>query len=140
MKALTKKERQAVFDKYGGRCAYCGCELPARWHADHLLPVERELTYLRGVGLRPTGNAHRPENHCITNMMPACPPCNISKHSLSLDGWRKWLEGHVRSLNAHNTPYRLAKAYGLLVETGKSVTFYFETLTAPTGLDQGART
>lgn len=62
------------------------------------------------------------------NMMPACPPCNISKGPLSLDGWRKWLDGHVRSLNAHNTPYRLAKAYGLIQETGKPVTFYFESI------------
>lgn len=127
VKPLTKSQRQSVFDKYGGRCAYCGCELPTRWHADHLLPVERELV-VRGSRLVASGNALRPENHCIENMMPACPPCNISKHSLSLDGWRKWLEGHVRSLNAHNTPYRLAKAYGLLVETGKSVQFYFEFL------------
>ncbi|WP_395055238.1 HNH endonuclease [Polaromonas sp.] len=139
MKALTKSERLSVFNKFGGRCAYCGCELPARWHADHLLPVEREFI-VRDNRLVASGNALRPENHCIDNMMPACPPCNISKHSLSLDGWRKWLEGHVRSLNAHNTPYRLAKAYGLLVETGKAVTFYFETLAAPTGQDQGAET
>jgi hypothetical protein len=128
MKPLTKAERKSVFDKYGGKCAYCGCPLPARWHADHLLPVERELTYVRGVGLVQSGNALRPENHRIENMNPACPPCNISKHTLSLDAWRKWLEGHVRALNAHNTPYRLAKAYGLIQETGKPVIFHFETL------------
>lgn len=71
MKPLTKAERQSVFAKYGGKCAYCGCPLPARWHADHLLPVERELTYVRGVGPVQSGKAHRPENHRIENMMPA---------------------------------------------------------------------
>ena len=121
MKALTKVERQSLFNKFGGKCAYCGCDLPARWHADHLKPIERKLTHQNGGGFVQTGEAWRPENHAIENMMPACPPCNISKATLDLDGWRKWLEGHVRSLNAHNTPYRLAKAYGF-VKNGESET------------------
>lgn len=26
--ALTKKQREKLRMKFGGRCAYCGCELP----------------------------------------------------------------------------------------------------------------
>ena len=38
---LTKKQRDILRNKYGGRCAYCGCELGKTFHADHLEPVER---------------------------------------------------------------------------------------------------
>ena len=28
--ALTKKQREKLRMKFGGRCAYCGCELPEK--------------------------------------------------------------------------------------------------------------
>lgn len=45
---------------------------------------------------------------------------------MSLEDWRRWLAGHVNSLNQYHPIYRLAKAYGLVTETGAEVTFYFE--------------
>lgn len=121
---LTKAQREQVRMKFGGKCAYCGCVLPDRWHADHMEPV------LRGVGSAVTGlPMARMENDRIDNMMPSCPPCNISKQSMSLESWRGWLAGHVNSLNAYHPIYRLAKAYGLIQETGKPVVFYFERIT-----------
>lgn len=45
---LTKKQREVVYAMFGGRCAYCGCELPAKeWHADHKEPILRELEFAR---------------------------------------------------------------------------------------------
>lgn len=118
---LTKKQRAELRDKFGGRCAYCGVDLPERWHADHYEAVKR------GVSSYVTGrDALHPENHRMENMMPSCPPCNISKGSMSLEVWREWLAGHVNSLNAYHPIYRLAKAYGLIQETGEPVVFYFE--------------
>lgn len=117
---LTKAQREVVRNRFGGRCAYCGCDLPERWHADHFEPV------VRMDWLRPGEVPERPENHRLENMMPSCPQCNISKHSLSLEEWRKWLAGHVNSLNQHHSIYRLAKAFGLVTETGREVIFYFE--------------
>lgn len=38
---MKAKDRQKVFDKCNGRCAYCGCELTGRWHVDHMDPVIR---------------------------------------------------------------------------------------------------
>ncbi len=35
---MTKTDRQKIFDKYGGKCAYCGCELQKGWHVDHVEP------------------------------------------------------------------------------------------------------
>ncbi|MBM2596507.1 HNH endonuclease [Pseudomonas sp. BDPW] len=118
---LTKKQRAELRDKFGGRCAYCGVDLPEQWHADHYEAVQR------GVSSYVTGrDALHPENHRMENMMPSCPPCNISKGSMSLEVWREWLAGHVNSLNAYHPIYRLAKAYGLIQETGEPVVFYFE--------------
>lgn len=130
LKRLTKAQRAELRAKFGGRCAYCGCELGERFHADHFEPVERKLKNIAGKGLVATGEAHRPHNDRLDNFMPSCAPCNISKHMLSLEDWRAWLAGHVRSLNAHHNIYRLVKAYGLVVETDKPVTFYFERVDA----------
>lgn len=35
-KKLTKIQRKIVYDKTGGRCAYCGCELEINnFHVDY---------------------------------------------------------------------------------------------------------
>ncbi|MCY1417006.1 hypothetical protein D9M71_325240 [compost metagenome] len=34
----------------------------------------------------------------------------------------------INSLNSYHPIYRIAKAYGLIVETGKPVVFHFETV------------
>lgn len=39
---MKKSEREIVFNKYGGKCAYCGCDLHKGWHVDHLEPVSRK--------------------------------------------------------------------------------------------------
>ncbi|WP_254074819.1 HNH endonuclease [Pseudomonas graminis] len=129
---LKKLEREQVRMKYGGRCTYCGIELGGRWHADHLEPVTRELIpkqNANGTWRLDAGKPLRPENDHIGNMMPACAPCNISKGSQSLEVWRTWIARHVNSLNLYHPIYRLAKAYGLVVETAAPVVFYFETVT-----------
>ena len=36
----NRKQREALRQKFGGRCAYCGCEL-TDMHADHFEPVVR---------------------------------------------------------------------------------------------------
>ena len=127
---LSKAQREQVRQKFGGRCAYCGCELPERWHADHLEPIVRDLI-VQGNRLTsdPTRCMH-PERHAIGNLMPSCPPCNISKGSYALEYWRTWIAGHINSLNNYHPIYRLAKTYGLVVETGKPVVFYFERVAA----------
>ncbi|WP_054912488.1 HNH endonuclease [Pseudomonas sp. NBRC 111127] len=114
---LKKAEREQVRLKYGGRCAYCGNDLGRRWHADHFAPVIR---------LPDERVAEQLQNHNVANMMPACVPCNLSKSRMQLEDWRRWLAGHVNSLNQYHPIYRLAKAYGLIAETGAEVVFYFE--------------
>lgn len=123
---LTKAEREKVRVMFGGRCAYCGSELGERWHADHVEPIRRDFHYVRGKGFVPNGKCDYPERHRLDNMMPACPPCNIDKHSLSLEHWRQKLQDACGVLARNSSTYRFARSYGLLIETGSSVLFYFE--------------
>jgi hypothetical protein len=62
--------------------------------------------------------------------MPACPPCNIDKHSMSLEGWRTKLQDATGVLARNNPTYRHAIRFGLVQETGAAITFYFERAAA----------
>jgi 5-methylcytosine-specific restriction endonuclease McrA len=115
----TKKERELIFKKYEGHCAYCGCELQKGYHIDHLEPVLREW-WKKGSPM------YKPENDTKSNLMPSCPSCNINKHSLSLENFRKLIENFIVSLNKNSTQYKIAKRYGLIIETKIEVVFYFE--------------
>lgn len=128
---LTKQQREQLRMMFDGRCAYCGALLTDRWHADHVEAIERKLQYVRGKGLVPTGESYKPENDTIENMMPSCPPCNIDKHSMSLDGWRRKLQDATGVLSRNNPTYRHAKRFGLVQETGAVITFYFERIKEP---------
>jgi 5-methylcytosine-specific restriction endonuclease McrA len=126
---LTSAQRDELRLKYDGLCAYCGEPLPDRWHADHVEPVVRAVETKRsaaGQWKLVSGPARHPERDVIENHNPACAPCNISKGQLSIEQWRSWLAGHIKSLNAHHPTYRISKRYGLIVETGAPAVFYFE--------------
>jgi hypothetical protein len=114
---MTKAIREQIRMKYGGRCAYCGCELVKGWHVDEIEPVRRN----------PDGTCMHPERFHIDNQNPACASCNINKHSASLEAFRSLIAGFMKHLNVVNTQYKIAKRYGLVSETNKPVVFYFET-------------
>lgn len=135
---ITKSQREEIRQKYGGRCAYCGCELEQRFHVDHKWPVQRNYEYVRDENgrieiafngkakMRFTGLANE-QWDTIENMMPACPSCNTIKGSNSLERFREIIAGFITSLNRDSTQYKFAKRYGLIRETGIEVKFYYET-------------
>lgn len=114
------KKRKLIYDKYKGKCAYCGCELPKLWHIDHIEPVVRDWIN------KECKNPHLKDN--IENQNPSCAPCNIQKNSYSLEQFRENIKKFVNSLNQYSTQYKFAKKYGLLKETDIEVVFYFEKL------------
>jgi 5-methylcytosine-specific restriction endonuclease McrA len=121
---LTKAQREQVRLKFGGLCAYCGGELPARWHADHIEPV------IRNDWLKVPRAPDWPERDVIENMNPACPPCNIDKHSLSLENWRQMIERSNEVLMRDVGTFRRALRFKLVEIRREPVTFYFERLEA----------
>lgn len=127
--ALNKKQRAVLREKFGGRCAYCGELLGDKWHADHIEHVERKLKHISGRGFVSTGELHRPERDTVENMNPACPPCNLDKHAMTLDEWRGMIERSNEVLLRDVSTFRRAVRFGLVQLTPAPVKFYFETLT-----------
>ena len=118
---MTKKEeRELLFNKYGGKCAYCGEELPEKgWHADHIEAIRRNKRKWES-------GMQKPHLDIIENKNPSCASCNINKHKMTIEQFRKQIEGFVNSMNERMTQYKLAKRYGLVTETGIKVEFWFE--------------
>ena len=111
---LTPDERRTVYDKMGGRCAYCGEALAYEdMQVDHVMP-------LRGFD-DDSGDA-------LDNMLPACRSCNHYKRGNTLEGWRKMLEATPATLKRDCYTYRQAVRFGMVTPTPKRVTFYFEKL------------
>lgn len=113
---MTKREK--VYSKFDGKCAYCGCELNGKFHIDHIEPIRRNSN----------GSCLNPKNESLENMNPSCPSCNIMKHSMTLEQYRKSIKNFVTNLNKYNNQYKFAKKYGLVTENNIEVKFYFETL------------
>lgn len=125
-KSLSKKKtRELVFEKYNGRCAYCGCELKKGWHVDEIEPVRRNWDIIDGKRVF-NGKYEHPERFHIDNQNPACASCNINKHSMSLEEFRNLISGFMKHLNEVSTQFKIAKRYGLVAETNIDVVFYFE--------------
>jgi 5-methylcytosine-specific restriction endonuclease McrA len=116
---MRKLDRDLIFNKYGGRCAYCGDLLQYGWHVDHIDPIIRNWT---------KGTCEKPENDIIENCNPSCPSCNIQKNNHTIEQFRSKIKQFVNSLNLYSNQYKIAKKYGLITETDTEVKFYFETL------------
>lgn len=136
---LTKKQtRQLIYQKFGGRCAYCGEELNGKFHVDEVEPCCRSWEYVKDENGKRIYDSDRrdwkmklvylyPERLHVDNQFPACASCNINKHSDSVEGFRKLIQGFMKHLNQVSTQYKIAKRYGLVKEDIKPVVFYFET-------------
>ncbi len=126
---MSKKVRQEIFEKTGGKCAYCGCELGKGWHADHMDAVNRNYGYNRETRKWFCRGLNSPENDHVDNLIPSCPSCNITKSGMSVEDFRGFIERSIDRLNkGHYNAYKFGKRFGLIHETPKSVVFYFETL------------
>lgn len=122
------KDRVIIFNKFGGKCAYCGCELLKGWHVDHVESVERISRYDKDKRkFIYTGKMHRPENDHMDNLNPSCASCNIQKSGANIEQFRRNISQFVHSLNTYSTPYKFARRYALISETNIEVKFYFET-------------
>ena len=116
-------KRKLIFDKYSGRCAYCGCKLTERFHVDHIKPIMRGWS---------DEDIARHKMKCkgdesIDNLNPSCARCNIRKNSMDLETFRREILAQVERLKRDSNQFNLALDYGLIAETNKEVVFYFET-------------
>ena len=131
---LNKKQREELKMKFGGHCAYCGCELGSKWHADHIEAVKRDfdMKKCQKTGyMIPVANGvlFKPQNDTLENMNPSCAPCNINKSAMSLETWRRSLTHYrdVQMLRDSNHARHLLR-FGLIEIKQEPVVFYFERL------------
>ena len=128
---MKKPERELIFNKYNGRCAYCGADITQKdMQVDHVIPQCNFLGHIRNRYKIPTFLNHLTIddlNH-FDNLFPTCRVCNKWKSAHCLDTFRGELNEQVKRLNNYSSNFRIAKRYGLVKEEMKPIVFYFETI------------
>lgn len=120
--SINKEKRQTVYEKYGGRCAYCGRPIAYKdMQVDHFIPKNMEFVFISGnmPGMNSVDD--------IGNLMPACRKCNHYKRAHSLEVFRRYIEEIPRKLR-DNYIYEIGVIYGNIIENKKPIKFYFETV------------
>lgn len=117
-----KIDRQKVYDKYNGHCAYCGKEITIKdMEVDHAFAKRNGGT------------------DDIENLMPACHSCNHYKRSCDIKSFREWsLNGLLKRLKKVYI-FRVALDYGMVSINGWDRMFYFEKIQSTTIRDWGKR-
>lgn len=111
-KKLSKAERREVYDKCGGHCAYCGCEIKmSEMQVDHVIPIAWDLG-----------------SDTLSNMLPACRSCNNYKSSMTVEMVRACIERFPDVLMRDSVTYKNAVRFGLVEPKPHKVEFYFEKL------------
>ncbi len=107
---LTAAERQQIYEKFGGRCAYCGCKITIKeMQADHVVPL-----HLGGAD-------------DISNLYPACRACNHYKSTFTVEKFREMIQRAPAALMKSNATYRSIARFGLIRHPeNPEVRFYFE--------------
>ena len=138
---LSKKEREKLRMMFGGKCAYCGCQLPEKgWHADHVEPVVRCYQYGEmvtsefgftsyqsyGDGKKKIKRLDNPAGHRKDNFWPSCMPCNINKSSMPIEVWRKFLVEGPESLASYNARFKHMLRFGVVTVNPEPLLFWFE--------------
>jgi len=112
-----KIDRQAVFNKYNGHCAYCGEPITLKtFQVDHFNSKRMSYQY-------PDTDVDR-----FDNLMPSCRKCNNHKSSMNIDLFRREIGRQVERL-MKNTQFQRALRYGQVKITESPIVFYFESLT-----------
>lgn len=117
-----KINRQEVYDKCNGRCAYCGNEITIKqMQVDHKEPLFRNHTdeqlkwYKRERG-----------TDDMDNLLPSCARCNKWKDTFTLEKFREIVQTSIDRLERDTPNFRLARDYGLIEVKQIPVVFYFE--------------
>ena len=117
-----KIDRQKVFNKYDGHCAYCGKEMKYKeMQVDHLIAKASN----RPIGRDAFGKYIYPDINAFENLMPSCRRCNHYKRANSLDTFRYLVKTlHERIHNSYIV--KVAEDYGLVDFIEWDELFYFE--------------
>lgn len=116
-----KELKDNLFDKYNGRCAYCGSKIHRDdYHIDHIVSKnsfkkDRHSFYALGIDFEG-----------FDNLNPSCYQCNIYKSTYSIEEFREYIERQINRLRKRVPGILLAEKYGLITYNDVEVVFYFE--------------
>jgi 5-methylcytosine-specific restriction endonuclease McrA len=120
-----KIDREKVYRKYGGKCAYCGINIEkGDMQVDHIFPNKLKHD-LNSNYMRKLYNIIIKNIDDIENLNPSCRKCNIHKHGMRLEVWRNELKRQVEMLRK-NPQFDRALRFGLVEIIDIPVVFYFE--------------
>lgn len=140
---MNKADRQKVFDKYGGLCAYTGKPLDDKWQVDHMRSKTTFGYSIMGeCKTREEYNQRLKEVDHIDNLMPAVQIINHYKRGHHLESFREYmLSFHKRlaklpkTTSLESTKKRIeymnkvADLFGITADVPFCGVFFFETLT-----------
>jgi len=114
---MNKKQRQQVYDKYNGHCAYCGKEIGYKdMQVDHIKPKQRGWVY----------NPNNVGTDEMDNYNPSCRSCNFRKGILTIEQFRAELTRQCEGIIKRSFQVRQSIDYGLLKVDMHPIVFYFE--------------
>lgn len=127
--AFKKEIRIKIHNKLEGHCAYCGLEIDLKdMQIDHIIPQRNFEMMIKNNWRIPIFLSHLTLDDLNNedNLLPTCRVCNKLKDAFDLETFRSEIYQQIKRLNERSANYRMAKKYGLLVETLKPIVFYFE--------------
>jgi hypothetical protein len=119
-----KIDRQEVYNKCSGHCAYCGVEITIKqMQVDHIKPLYRndKVETLEAWGVERGTDE-------MDNLNPSCSRCNKWKSTFSLEMFRTIVEKSIDRMERDTPNFRLARDYGLIEVKPIKVVFYFEKM------------
>ena len=106
---IMKIDRQKVYEKYNGHCAYCGKAITIKdMQVDHILPKRNGGT------------------NDIDNLNPSCRLCNHYKRANSIESFRDFALGGIIKRLMKIYIFRVALDYGMITINGWDKKFYYE--------------
>jgi 5-methylcytosine-specific restriction endonuclease McrA len=117
-----KINRQEIYNKCNGHCAYCGKEITIKqMQIDHIEPHWHTMTKEEAQRFNIKKGSHE-----MNNLNPSCARCNKWKSTYSLEQFRGVVQRSIDRMERDTPNFRLAKDYGLITITNQPVVFYFE--------------
>ena len=106
-----KIDRQKVYEKYNGHCAYCGKPITIKdMQVDHILSKRNGGT------------------DDIANLNPSCRMCNHYKRAADNETFRNDLLGELIKRLMKIYIFRVALDYGMITINGWDKKFYYEKM------------
>lgn len=124
---MKKELREKVFNKYGGKCAYCSNGIEYKdMQVDHLTPRNR-AHYYDSEPLKKIYGIVGDSVDSFVNLAPSCRRCNHYKRSHTLEEFRTLITSLCKKISKLYIG-KVANDYGLIIFKLFDGKFYFEKI------------